>query len=176
MRFFGGFGFNDDPGLFSETLDSLGLSNCGAYDVLGFSFGAQKALSFALDSPLRINRLILLSAAFFNDRDSHFAPAQLALFRRGKMGYMRQFLKKIGYAPEMEDFLGKANERDLAELLAFRFSAEDLAALRARGVLVLAIFGAADKIINVAHAAAFFAPFGIVYTIKNANHLLRIEP
>ena len=45
--------------------------------------------------------------------------------------------------------------------------------LKSRGVEIVAILGENDKIIDSHKANAFFAQYGIVYLLKNANHLLR---
>ena len=70
-KFFGGFALKNDLRLFTHIFDDFGII-LNDYDVCGFSYGAQRALSYTLHCKNRINRLILLSPAFFNDRDTDF--------------------------------------------------------------------------------------------------------
>lgn len=147
------------------------------YNIAGFSYGSQKALEFALHSKRRINTLILLSPAFFNDKESDFVESQIDAFQKNKQVYMKAFLRHIGYEVQMKPFLlepNKIKSNDLENLLYYRFKREDLQSLQNRGVEIVVLFGEGDKIINVSIAAEFFREFGIVYVLKNRNHLLEI--
>ncbi|GAD20170.1 hypothetical protein [Helicobacter fennelliae] len=68
MKFFGGFGFKDEERIFEKILRDLGYFSANPYNICGFSYGAQKAVRFALESlksNVRVNRVLLLSPAFF---------------------------------------------------------------------------------------------------------------
>ncbi len=181
MKFFGGFGFKDEVQIFEGILRDLGyleaLSN--PYNVCGFSYGAQKAVDYAVDSlknGRRINRVILLSPAFFNDKSADFVAQQLQNFAKNRAIYMKAFYKNIGVCKGDEAFLREVETIDLRILekcLRYTFRGADLEALSACGVEIVAILGGADKIINANVANEFFSKYGIVYLIKNANHLLR---
>ena len=60
MRFYSGFGFWNEKELFKEYLEE------GEFVVAGFSYGAQKALIDAVHTSKRVDKLQLLSPAFFN--------------------------------------------------------------------------------------------------------------
>lgn len=211
MKFFGGFGFSDDSRIFAPILRDFGLSADNPYDICGFSFGAQKAVRFALTSlgicvnrkdsressdlganqdscksckssnsnanpPQRINRMILLSPAFFNDKNEDFKNTQMATFEKNRAIYMKAFYKNIGANAEDGAYLREIDlldSRDLEQCLHYKFKSADLEALNARGVEIISIFGECDKIINAQIAHAFFARFGVAFFIKGANHLLR---
>ena len=181
MKFFGGFGFSDEVRIFEPILRDLGYFEaiCNPYSVCGFSYGAQKAVDYAVDALKngnRINCVILLSPAFFNDKSADFVAQQLQNFAKNRAIYMKAFYKNIGVCVGDEAHLRKVETLDsriLEKCLRYQFKSADLEALKARGVEIIAILGGADKIINANAANEFFSTFGIVYFIKNANHLLR---
>ncbi len=179
MKFFGGFGFKDDARIFELILRDLGYLEGNPYNVCGFSYGAQKAVRYAVDSlenGSRINRVLLLSPAFFNDKSEDFVAQQLKMFAKNRAIYMKAFYKNVGVSADDEAYLREVESLDLCTLekcLRYKFVDSDLEALKARGVEIIVILGGADKIINTNNANDFFSKFGIVYFIKNANHLLR---
>ena len=179
MKFFGGFGFKDDVQIFERILHDLGYLEDNPYNICGFSFGAQKAVDYAVDSlknGSRINRVILLSPAFFNDKSDDFVAQQLQNFVKNRAIYMKAFYKNIGICEDDEAFLREVETLDLRILekcLHYKFVDSDLEALKARGVEIVVLLGGADKIINANVANEFFSKYGVVYFIKNANHLLR---
>lgn len=183
MKFFGGFGFKDDLRLFEPILCDLGyLSKIfNKYNICGFSYGAQKAVAYAMDllkSGTRINRVLLLSPAFFNDKSEDFIAQQLKSFIKNRTIYMKAFYKNIGVCVSDEVYLRKVESLDshiLEKCLCYKFLDSDLEALKAYGVEIVVILGGADRIINANVVNEFFSKFGIVYFIKNANHLLRMN-
>lgn len=178
MVFFGGFGFSDNIKIFEPILREFGYFDANPYNVCGFSFGAQKAVQYTLESletNARINRVLLLSPAFFNDRDLAFKNAQLRAFSKNRVLYMKTFYKNIGLCAEDKQFLQEVESLDLCTLeqcLYYEFKGEDLILLNSRGVEIVAILGSRDKIINANVANDFFSKYGIVYMINDANHLL----
>lgn len=173
MIFFGGFGFSDDIGLFSDILEQYNLLDSSDYSICGFSFGAQKAIKYALDSKNRINRIILLSPAFFNNKDMDFRKSQLLYFKKNKNLYMKNFLRNIGFSSDMDKFLKEPNIDDLESLLRYDFNPDDFKKLQDKGILIMVFLGQLDRIIDSDVALEFFKDFGIVYFLKNTNHLLR---
>ncbi|RDU62438.1 pimelyl-ACP methyl ester esterase BioV [Helicobacter sp. MIT 14-3879] len=169
MRFFSGFGFENDYEIFSDILEKYK----GNYNIAGFSYGAQNALEFSLKNNTRINRLILLSPAFFNDIDDWFIHKQLGLFAKNSKVYMKYFLKNIGFENKFINYLKTPDAKDLKLLLKYRFNSNSMYFLKSRGIKFDIYIGSNDKIINVNNACEFFARFGIVYLLKNANHLLK---
>ena len=61
MRYFNGFSLSNEEKLFSDYLVDSDLC------IGGFSFGALKAFEHVYNSKERIDRLILLSPAFFQN-------------------------------------------------------------------------------------------------------------
>lgn len=181
MKFFGGFGFKDEVRIFEKILRDLGYFSANPYNICGFSYGAQKAVRFALDSlknDRRINRVILLSPAFFNDKDFAFKDAQIRAFAKNKALYMKAFYKNIGLKKGDEIYLREIellDSRILEQCLRYEFKGDDLIFLSSKGVEIVAILGQNDRIIDSLKANDFFSEFGIVYLIKNANHLLNVS-
>lgn len=172
-KFFGGFALKNDLRLFTHIFDDFGII-LNDYDVCGFSYGAQKALSYTLHCKSRINRLILLSPAFFNDRDTAFLDSQINNFTKNKELYLKYFYKNIGLDDTLSDFASNALLDDLQSLLYFRFKDDDLLIAKHLGIKIFIFLGGKDRIIDSKNAMEFFKNFGIVYFIKEANHLLRI--
>ena len=77
--------------LFSDYLITSDLC------VAGFSYGAQKAFEYVFNSKERVDRLILLSPAFFQTQKPSFVRTQLRYFQSGKEAYVVQFLKNVVY-------------------------------------------------------------------------------
>ncbi|RAX52246.1 hypothetical protein CCY99_07595 [Helicobacter sp. 16-1353] len=173
MIFFGGFGFNDDYRLFSDILEAYNFLDSSDYRIYGFSFGAQKAIDYALDSKNRINDIILLSPAFFNNKNDTFRESQLLHFKKNKNIYMKYFLQNIGFDKSMNEFLKEPSFDDLESLLYYHFNKESLRKLQDKGILIITFLGELDRIIDSSIALDFFKEFGIVYFLKNTNHLLR---
>ncbi len=179
MKFFGGFGFKDEVLISERILRDLGYLEGNPYNICGFSYGAQRAVDYAVDSlekGNRINRVLLLSPAFFNDKSDDFVAQQLKMFAKNRTIYMKAFYKNIGVSADDEAYLREVeslDSRTLEKCLRYKFKGADLEALNARGVEIVVILGGVDKIINANMANEFFSKYGIVYFIKNANHLLR---
>ena len=60
MKYFSGFSLCNEEELFSDFLEE------GEFNVAGFSFGAQNALEYVLSTDKRVDKLQLLSPAFFD--------------------------------------------------------------------------------------------------------------
>ena len=179
MKFFGGFGFKDEVRIFEPLLRDLGYFGANPYNICGFSYGAQKAVRLALESlesGKRVNRILLLSPAFFNDKDLAFKDAQIRAFAKNPALYMKAFYKNIGLQKIDERYLREVDSLDsriLEQCLRYEFKDAEMGLLKSCGVEIVAILGSADKIINAEATNAFFVQYGIVYLIKGANHLLR---
>lgn len=181
LKFFGGFGFKDEVRIFEKILRDLGYFRANPYNICGFSYGAQKAVRFALESlksNVRVNRVLLLSPAFFNDKDFAFKDAQIRAFAKNKALYMKAFYKNIGLKKGDEIYLREIeglDSRILEQCLRYEFKGDDLVFLRSKGVEIVVILGQNDRIIDSLKANDFFAQYGIVYLLKNANHLLNVS-
>ena len=168
MLFFSGFCLQNEAKLFDFWLNN---SN---YTVAGFSYGAIKAVEYVLNSKSRVDRLILLSPAFFNDKDKKFKKMQLLYFAKDKDSYIKNFINNItnGSKVDISNYLKEGSKEELKELLNYQWDIEKLKKITNQGTIIEVILGSKDKIINSKSAKDFFEQIATVYCIKNANHIL----
>ena len=170
MRYFSGFGFGNEAELFGEWIPH------GDTVVAGFSYGAQRALEYVLASSRRVDRLVLLSPAFFHDKNDAFVRLQLKHFKRDAAAYAEAFYANVA-APasiELSPYKSDMHLDDLQRLLTYRWEEEALRRIADRGTTIEVVLGGDDRIINAQAACDFFAPLvDATYLIKNAGHLLR---
>lgn len=171
MKYFGDFCFSDDVALFSHIINSYNL--VGEYNIFGFGCGAQKAVSYALESKKRIERLVLFSPMFLNDKSMDFKRQQILFFSKNTTLYMKLFLENIGFTKELESYLQSPRVEDLKAGLEYQFSLDILDRIISKGILINVFFGWRDSIVDIDSASAFFAKNAIVYLLKERNHLLR---
>jgi len=173
MNYFSGFCLKNEKALFSEYLEEK------EFTVAGFSYGAQKAVDFALSSNQRIDKLQLLSPAFF-DYNEKIININLRAFRKDKNSYIKNFLTKAGINKwkmengkwKMEEKgieINECNEDDLIKLFTFEW--EKIAKIK--DIKIEVFLGKNDKIIALKKAEEFFRNYADVYLIKNKNHFLR---
>ena len=168
MLFFSGFCLQNEAKLFDFWL------NDSNYTVAGFSYGAIKATEYVLNSKSRVDRLILLSPAFFNDKDKKFKKMQLFYFAKDKDKYIKNFINNItsGSKIDISNYLKEGSKEELKELLNYQWDIEKLKKITNQGTIIEVILGSKDKIINSKSAKDFFEQIATVYCIKNANHIL----
>ena len=169
MRYFNGFSLRDEAHFFREWLiDS-------EFVVAGFSYGAQQALEYTLQSKERIDRLILLSPAFFQNQKPAFLRTQLHYFLADSNSYVSQFLANVTHPSSiaLDDHLAVGTHDELSDLLHYTWEEEKLQMISKRGTTIEVILGSEDKIIDAEAAWAFFSPHVTTYWIKGAGHLLR---
>jgi pimeloyl-ACP methyl ester carboxylesterase len=161
MKYFNGFCLKGEYELFSEYMED------NAFTVAGFSYGAQKALTYALKEHARTDKLQLFSPAYFKYSEK-IIELNLRAFKNDKRKYIENFLKKAGLFNEKYlDY--ECGESDLLNL--FTFDWEIIKELN--NVKIEIFFGEFDKIIALKKAYEFFKNYGDVYLIKKANHFLR---
>ena len=173
MKFFSGFCVDIDKDFFKEYIDDK------EFVVAGFSYGAQKAVEYALNTSSRVDKLQLLSPAFFA-YGQKIIELNINAFKKDKNLYIKNFLTKAGIEKwRMENgewrineeniHLFECDERDLYELFTFEW--EKLSKIK--DIKIEIFLGEYDKIIALKKARDFFKNYGDVYFIKNANHFLR---
>jgi len=169
MKYFSGFSLSNEESLFQDFIPQ------GEYTLAGFSYGAIKAFEYALESKNRIDRLILLSPAFFQDKKSNFKLKQLAYFRANKKAYIRQFLANVTYPSKINinKYLKVGRKEELESLLNYQWKEENIKKLLDKGIRIEVFLGEDDKIIDSTKALEFFEALVSVYTIKNVGHLLQ---
>ena len=170
MIYFSGFAFRNESELFREWLVE------SDYTVAGFSYGAIRALEYASSSHRRIERLILLSPAYFQEKSERFRRLQIDSFLKDREGYRKRFTARcaapdVGFDPM--PYLGEGSEEDLRYLLEYRWEASKFEELRERGTRIEIFLGGRDMIVDAETACRFFSKVGICYFIKEAGHLLR---
>ncbi len=169
LKYFNGFSLRGEEGFFKEWL--IESEMC----VAGFSYGAQQALEYVVHTESRVDRLILLSPAFFQNQKPAFVRAQMRYFEADKDAYVSQFLKNVAY-PSHEDmtpFLNVGSSSELEALLGYVWTVDKIRTIQQRGTVIEVFLGGKDKIIDAKAALDFFAPLTTTYYIKDAGHLLK---
>lgn len=169
MKFFHGFSLQNEEEIFSEYLLK------SDYCVAGFSFGAQQAFEYVYASQKRIDKLILLSPAFFQEQKPSFVRTQLRYFKEGKEAYIEQFIANVT-APSSFDlsaYLKVANIEELESLLTYVWEKDKIEEILRRGTSIEVFLGAKDKIIDAKATFDFFTSLTRTYLLKDIGHLLR---
>ena len=171
MQFHSGFCLRNEEALFGHLLPE------GALDICGFSYGAIKAFEEAkrrLEAFARVDRVVLLSPAFFQTTTQAFRKLQLRSFAKDPQRYLKNFLASC-FAPYEADSVETKMDAslDLERLLHYQWSAEEIVSMRKRGVSIEVYLGGEDRIIDVDGAYDFFKDVADVTLIKRANHFLQ---
>ncbi len=169
MKYFNGFSLQDEEVLFSEYLHNSTLS------IAGFSYGAQKAFEYVYESKERIDRLILLSPAFFQTEKPSFIRTQLRYFEAGEEAYVKQFLSNTAHPSSLDlsSYLKVGRKEDLEALLTYKWDRAKIQDVVDRGTVIELFLGKDDMIIDVEEAYNFFLPLCTTYFIKDVGHILR---
>jgi len=167
--YFNGFSLQKEEELFSEYLIKSELC------VAGFSYGAQKAFEYVYESKERIDRLILLSPAFFQTQKPSFIRTQLRYFEAGQEAYVKQFLANITHPSSLDlsVYLNVGSKEELESLLTYVWDKKKIQEVLDRGTTIEVFLGKDDKIIDAQAAFDFFAPLTTTYFMKSVGHLLR---
>lgn len=167
--YFNGFSLQNEEELFCEYLMQSDLC------VAGFSYGAQKAFEYVYESKERIDRLILLSPAFFQTQRRSFIRTQLRYFEAGQEAYVKQFLANVAYPSDVDlsCYLKVGTKEELEALLAYSWDEKKIQKVLDRGIAIEIFLGKDDKIIDAQAAFDFFAPLATTYFMKSAGHALR---
>jgi len=168
-KYFNGFSLQKEEELFWEYLIQSELC------VAGFSYGAQKAFEYVYKSKERIDRLILLSPAFFQTQKSSFIRTQLRYFEAGQEAYVKQFLANVTYPSktELSAYLKVGTKEELEALLTYAWDEKKIQEVLDRGTTIEIFLGKDDKIIDAQETFDFFAPLTTTYFMKSVGHLLR---
>lgn len=190
--YFSGFGFAHESALFVAPFCAVrDCLDVREFDVVGFSYGAQKAVRYALDSPRPIRRLCLISPAFFHGMPTKRKEAELRLFAANPVRYLQTFLQQVLSGAtdaseaqkelvlpyfclsQHESICTKELADDLRTLLFYTFCADELTQIRERGIAIEVFLGERDRIIAAKEARDFFAPLATrLFWVRDAGHLL----
>lgn len=169
MKYFNGFSLQGEKELFAPYL--LNSDYC----VAGFSYGAQQAFEYVYQSKVRIDRLILLSPAFFQTEKPSFIRTQLRYFEAGQEAYVKQFLSNAAYpsSVDLSDYLDVGTKEELEALLSYTWDQKKIQEVLDRGTIIEVFLGEDDKIIDAQKAFDFFKPMTTTYFMKSVGHLLQ---
>ncbi|RBQ31993.1 hypothetical protein CRU92_04280 [Arcobacter sp. FW59] len=167
-NFFSGFCFENESELFKEYL----VSN--DFTVSGFSYGAIKAFEYVLNSKNRVDKLQLLSPAFFQTKDDKFKRMQLMFFKKDENSYINSFLGNVKSPiyKDIEKYFKKGSFEELETLLNYIWIEDDLEKLVKNGLKIEVFLGEKDLIIDSLAAKDFFKNYATVYYFKDKGHLL----
>jgi len=168
MKYFNGFSLHNEEELFSPYLLN------SEYCVAGFSHGAQQAFEYVYHSTRRIDRLILLSPAFFQTQKASFIRTQLRYFDAGQEAYVKQFLANVPYPSNLDlsNYLKVGTKEELESLLTYQWDSTKIQEVLDRGTTIEVFLGDKDKIIDAQETFNFFSPLTTTYFIKNVGHIL----
>ncbi len=168
MRYFNGFSLKGEEKLFKDYLIE------SDFTVAGFSYGAIRAFEEVYNSKLRVDRLILLSPAFFQNHKKSFIRTQLRYFKLDRDSYMKEFLKNIAYPSDIElsSYLSNGTISELEYLLSYRWSQDRLLEIIKRGVTIEVFIGGMDRIIDSKIAFDFFSKITTTYLLKDKGHIV----
>lgn len=171
MIFFSGFGLYGEETLFSDFLDQ------GRYTVAGFSYGAIRAFESVSRDEIghRVDRLILLSPAFFQTQTMAFMRTQLIHYSKNPEIYMERFYQNAirPGSLKLSSFVTKHSIDALETLLSYEWKTERLHTLKERGIEVDVVLGGKDVIIDTRQALDHFSQVSTVYYFKEFGHFLR---
>ncbi len=169
MRYFNGFSLYGEEGFLSDFLE------VSDFTVAGFSYGAQRAFEYVYRSNARIEKLILLSPAFFQTEKKRFVRLQLRAFEQDKASYLRHFLANAAYPAKIDlsNYLQPESSETLEALLTYRWDEKKIAEVLSRGTQIEVYLGGRDRIIKSDDAFDFFSALAVTYLIKDFGHLLQ---
>lgn len=167
-QFFSGFCFRNEVSLFDQYV----IHN--DFTIAGFSWGAQKAFDYVCNATKRIDRLQLISPAFFQDQDESYKRMQLRFFKKDPMKYRENFFKQCGLhnIADYQMYCDIGSIEQLESLLYYQWCEDKLIWCLQHDIRIELFLGLEDKIINVSNVKAFFQPYATIYSFKNASHLL----
>jgi pimeloyl-ACP methyl ester carboxylesterase len=168
MKYFNGFALSNEEIFFEEQLVQ------SDFVVAGFSYGAQQAFEYVFNSTKRIDRLILLSPAFFQNHKKSFVRTQLRYYKADEKAYTEQFLKNVAYPAniDLSKYLSIGDIESLEKLLSYVWEKEKIEILKKRGVSIEVFMGEEDKIVDAQKSFEFFSELLTVYFVKKVGHLL----
>jgi len=169
MIYFNGFSLKNEEVLFKDYLV------VSEYVVAGFSYGAIRAFEYAYSSKNRLDRLILLSPAFFQNNKKSFIRTQLRYFKMDNNHYTKEFLKNVSYPSniDLEEYLEVGTIDELEALLSYIWDKDKILELIDRGVTIEVFIGEEDKIVDSKKSFEFFSNITTTYLLKNRGHLLK---
>ena len=173
MVFYSGFSLQNDKVFFDSYLDN------SVYSVAGFSYGAQKAFLHVkqmIQKKQRVDRLQLISPAFFQAKAERFKKLQLKGYEKDSKLYLKNFIQSCFFPYEVQEIEHNTHSiKDLEDLLFFKWNIDELVFIKESGVLIEVYLGGKDSVSDVTNAYEFFKEVADITYIKDANHFLQIK-
>jgi len=168
VTYFNGFSLTGEEALFDDYLVSSDMV------VTGFSYGAIQAFEHTYSSSTRIDRLILISPAFFHHQSPAYKKTQLRYFKSNPQAYTEQFLTNITHpsTTDMTKYLSTGTTEELETLLHYQWDKAKLQELVDRGITIEVFLGGEDIIIDSESAFEFFGDVAVCYMVKGVGHVL----
>ena len=169
VKYFNGFSLHHEEELFSNFFIESDFS------VAGFSYGAQQAFEYVYNSKKRVDRLILLSPAFFQVKKPSFSRTQLRYFEAEQEAYIKKFLDNVTFPSglNLSVYLKVGISEELEALLTYKWDKQKIQKILDKGIVIEVFLGTCDKIIDTQASFDFFKPLTTTYFIKDVGHLLR---
>ncbi|WP_353662473.1 pimelyl-ACP methyl ester esterase BioV [Hydrogenimonas sp. SS33] len=171
MTFFSGFSLRGEAALFEAY---LGPWRENPYVVAGFSYGAVKAVEYAISHRGRIDRLLLLSPAWFVDKSTAFKRAQLLAFRKDRDRYLKAFFRNALHPSSLDltPYIAPGDIGELEELLMYEWPRENFEKIRKKGIVTEIYLGREDRIVDANAAHDYFRNVGESWLFKPYGHFL----
>ncbi len=173
MNFYSGFSLKNDKLFFNKYLSD------SDYTVSGFSYGAIlafKDVKSKINRGERVDKLQLLSPAFFQTKSSKFKRLQTIAYTKSRDLYLKTFIKSCFLPYAKKDIeLSNSSIEELNELLNFEWNLDELLELESRGLKIEVYLGSEDKIIDIGEAREFFLNVSTVTYIKKSNNFYQIN-
>lgn len=170
MIYFSGFCLENESELFDQFIDPH-----NPYHVAGFSLGAIHAMHYVLETKNRVEKLLLLSPAFFMNKDEKYKRLQKLYYQKDPQTYCTQFYRNAA-SPSTYDlsrFTVKGESEALALLLDYVWDGALLERIRERGIMIEVFLGGEDRIIDSQEAHTFFKHYATSYFFKPYGHILQ---
>jgi hypothetical protein len=164
--YFSGFSLINEKELFADYI----IEN--DFTISGFSYGAQKAFEYVLNTNNRIDLLQLFSPSYFNDKDIKYKRMQLIYFKKDALKYCNNFLENCGLAYEKNKYFKIGIYEELIDLLNYKWDKKKFQKIIDKNINIEIYLGKEDKIVDTTKAVEFFKEFGEVYYMEDKEHIL----
>lgn len=165
--FFSGFGFSGEAKLFDRL-----LPDNKDFVLAGFSMGAIDAFLYLANCQQRVDDLILISPAFYQENDEKFKNFQLNNYIKDSQKYQNSVYKACQAKSDIENYKTATTKEQLEKLLFFVWDLEKLTNIINNGTKITVFLGEKDRVIDSKKALDFFSQVTTVYFYKNCNHLM----
>ena len=168
-NFYSGFCLTNEEYIFSDFI----IKN--DFTISGFSYGAQIAFEYVLNTKNRVDLLQLFSPAFFQNQDIKYKRLQLLYFEKNQNQYCKNFLLNIIKPNEIDisKYFKQGSKKELEDLLFYEWKDNKLKYLLNNNIKLEVYLGVNDIIIDSKVVKDFFKKYGDIYYIKNVGHTLK---